>query len=1039
LRISQVCIDRPVLATVMSLIIALVGIISVTRLQNRELPAIDPPVITVVTVFPGAAPEVVETSVTNVLEDQLNGLSGVKHVTSISREQVSQISVEFDLDRDLEAAANDVRDRVARVRNKLPDEIDEPVVAKRDSDSNAVMWISLSGDPYTQVQLTQLAEAQIIDRLTKLPGVASVFIGGERRYSMRIWIDNHRLSAQDLTISEVAAALQRENVDIPSGRLESGDTEFTIRSLGELQTAEGYRDLIVANRGAAPVQLKDVARVEVGPEDIRKLVRFNGRPAIGLGVVKQSTANTLDVAEAIKAEMPLLEAEMPPGAIIQIAFDSSRFIRQSITDVTYTILEAALLVVLVIYIFLRSFRATIIPAVAIPVSILGAMATLYGLGFTINTLTLMGITLAIGLVVDDAIVVLENVTRWVEEGTEPVEAAKRGMAEISFAVVAATVAAVAVFLPLTFLTDSTGRLFREFAVTVAAALAVSGFVAITLSPALCALVLRPNDERGVKAKLARMIAGLQSGYQRLLQPVLRLPVLFVGLGALWLIFGVFLYGTLDQELIPGSDRSAFFVFTQGPEGATVEYMDRYQRMAEKIVLEQPEVDRALSVVALGIGTPGIVNKGILIGMLKDVDERERSQEQLVTDLRPQLEEIPGITAFAAGATMLSGFSSSPVALAIQGEDLFEISRYSEEIMGRIRDTRGFRNVISNLYLNKPQLEVTIDRNRASDLGVSVRDIATTLQIMLGGLDLSTFKLGGETYNVMAQLESANRDDPRDIEYLSLRGRKGLVPMASVIRARETIAPREIPHNERRRSALISTDLIAGEIAQGEAMERAWEIAHDVLPSEGFQVTFVGDAEKFLESGNALTFAYLLAILVVYLVLAAQFESFVHPLTILVAVAFSFTGALVALKLMDWLVKPTTLNLYSKIGLVMLIGLVTKNSILIVEFANQLRARGRGVYDAVAEASRARFRPILMTALATMVGILPIALGRGAGGDSRAPLGIAVVGGMFFSTVLTFFIVPATYLIVERTRERMRQRRAQRERGPEPVAAVAGGK
>jgi multidrug efflux pump len=1034
LRISQVCIDRPVLATVMSLVIALAGAISATRLQNRELPAIDPPMISVTTVFPGAAPEVVETSVTDVLEDQLNGLSGVKHVTSISREQLSKIDIEFDLDRDLEAAANDVRDRVARVRNKLPEEVDEPVVAKRDSDANAVMWISLSGARYDQIQLTRIAESLIIDRITKLPGVASMYIGGERRYSMRIWLDNHRLSGHNLTIAEVAAALRRENVDIPSGRLESADTEFTVRSLGELTTAEGYQNLIVANVGSRPVRLRDIARVEVGPEDVRKLVRFNGVPGIGLAVVKQSTANTLDVAEAVKAEVASLASDLPAGAELKIAFDSSHFIRQSITDVTRTIFQAALLVVFVIYVFLRSFRATLIPAVAIPVSILGAMACLYFLGFTINTLTLMGITLAIGLVVDDAIVVLENITRWVEQGAPPLEAAKRGMAEISFAVVAATVSAVAVFLPLTFLTDTTGRLFREFAITVAAALAVSGFVAVTLSPALCALVMRPHREGGLKAALARMVEKLQWAFGAAMRPVLDRPGLFVGIGLAWLALGVVLYPLVDQELIPRSDRGVIFAYTQGPEGATIDYMDRYQRQAETMIGELPEVDRLLSVVALGIGAPPLVNKGILIGMLKDADERERGQDEIVADIRPELATIPGITALPAGATMLTGFSSSPVAFAIQGEDLTELARLADEIMRRLREHGGFGNIMPNLFLNKPQLEVAIDRNRASDLGISVRDIATTLQIMLGGLDLSTFKLEGETYKVMAQLERSGRDDPRDLLLLAVRGNAGLIPLASLIEARETIAPREIPHTDRQRSVLISTDLVPG-MPQATAMQAAWDIAHDVLPEEGYRMEFKGDAEKFLESGNALSFAYVLAVVVVFLVLAAQFESFIHPFTILVAVAFSFTGALVALLFCDRFIHPTSLNLFSKIGMVMLIGLVTKNSILIVEFANQLRGRGLAVHEAVHQAARARFRPILMTALATMVGILPIALGTGAGGDSRAPLGIAVVGGMFFSTALTIFIVPATYLIIERARERLDRRRLAVASAP----AVAGGR
>jgi len=1041
LRISQACIDRPVLATVMSLVILLFGLISLTRLQNRELPEIDPPVVSVTTVFPGAAAEVVETSVTDPLEDQVIGIEGVKHVTSISREQVSLINIEFELSRDLEAAANDVRDRVARARNSLPDEVEDPIVAKNDSDARPVIWMALSGENYDQVELTSIADQQIVDRLSKLQGVATVIIAGERRYSMRVWIDNRRLASQNLTIADVADALKRENVDIPSGRLESRNTEFTVRSLGELRTAAEFEQLIVANIDGEAVRLRDIADVEVGPEDVRKLVRFNGVPGVGLGVVKQSKANTLDVADAVRRELDQLSAELPPGVQIQVAFDSSKFIRQSIFDVSRTVFEAALLVVLVIYVFLRSFRATLIPSVAIPVSILGSFAFLYALGFTINTLTLMGITLAIGLVVDDAIVVLENITRWVESGTSPVEAARKGMQEISFAVVAATVSAVAVFLPLTFLTDETGRLFREFAVTVASALAVSGFVAVTLSPALCALVIRRQPaERGFKGVLARFFDRVSDGYARLLRPVLRHPGLAVGVGVVWLVLGVALLQVIPDELVPRSDRGVLFAWTQAPEGSTMEYMDRYQTQAEEVMRAQKEVPNVFSVIALGIGTPGLVNQGLVIGSMVDRDQRERSGEDMVNDLRAPLGQIAGIKAYPSSPSMLTGFLSSPVSFVIEGPDLFELKALSEEFERRIEEHGDFRFVQTNLYLNKPQLEVSIDRDRASDLNLSVRDIATTLQILLGGLDLSTFKSGGETYNVMVQLSGRERDDPRDLLELYVRGsERELIPLASVIKTRETISPREIPHYDRRRSVTISADLEG--MTQGEGIEAAAAIAKEVLPEEGYNMRFTGEAEKFLESGSALIFAYALAILVVYLVLAAQFESFIDPITILVAVAFSFTGALVALGGVHLLTQADltevsgTLNLFSKIGLVMLVGLVTKNSILIVEFANQLRERGRDALDAVYEASRTRFRPILMTALATMVGILPIALGRGAGGDARAPLGIAVVGGMFFSTLLTFFIVPATYVVISRLRERVRPSRDESaSAAPAPAAA-----
>ena len=612
MRISQACIDRPVLATVMSLIIALFGLISMTRLANRELPDVDPPIVSITTVFPGAAPQVVETSVTDVLEDQVNGIAGVKHVTSQSREQVSSITLEFDLDVDLDQAANDTRDRVARARSRLPEEVEEPIVAKRDSDAWPIIWLSLSGERQDRIELTTIAETRVQDRLAKLPGVANVRIGGERRFAMRLWIDNRVLGSYGLTIADVDAALRRENVDIPSGRVESRDTEFTVRSLGELRTVADFENMILGNFAGELVRVRDIARVEVGAESVRKIVRVNGVPSLGLGVVKQSKANTLDVAEVVHAEVAEINRELPPGVSLNIGFDSAKFIKRSIEDVTRTIFEAVILVVLVIYVFLRSVRATLVPAVAIPVSVLGSFAFLYFAGFTINTLTLMGITLAIGLVVDDAIVVLENITRWVESGTPPMEAARRGMQEISFAVVSATVSAVAVFLPLTFLTDTTGRLFREFAVTIAAALAVSGFVAVTLSPALCARVVRRRvEEHGVKLVLANFFERLASRYATLLQAVMRRPVAYVALGGAWLALGLFiaLSGAIEEELMPRSDRGYATVRTLAPEGSTIDYTDRYQRQAEKIAMEMPEVQRVFSVVAMGWSGPGVVNQG----------------------------------------------------------------------------------------------------------------------------------------------------------------------------------------------------------------------------------------------------------------------------------------------------------------------------------------------------------------------------------------------------------------------------------------------
>ena len=1014
MKISRVCIDRPVLATVFSLIILLLGGIAMTRLPNREFPDIDPPVVSVTTVLTGAAPEVVETSVTAPLEDQLIGIEGIRHITSLSSEQVSHVTVEFDLSRDVDIAANDVRDRVARARDLLPEEVEEPIVAKQDADAFPIIWIALYGAGNDQIELSTLAETQIKDRLAKLPGVSDVLIAGEQRYSMRVWIDNGRLTAQRLTVADVANALQRENVDIPSGRIEGVDNELTVRTLGELTRPEEYGEIIIAMVDGAPVRLRDVAEVAIGPEDERKIVRFNREPAVALGIVKQSKANTLDVAEAVKAELASIQPTLPAGVLLDKAFDSSIFIERSLADVRQTIVESILLVVAVIWLFLRTFRATIVPTVAIPVSIVGTFWVLDLLGYSINTLTLMGLTLAIGLVVDDAIIVLENITRWVEDGHPPLEAARKGMDQIGFAVIAATISALAVFLPLAFLGDKTGRLFREFGVAVATSVGISGFVALTLSPALCARILRaPGEERGIKKLLGRGFDAIESFYGRTLRPAIAHRGLMILVGAGWLALGFVMLGWMDREFIPTSDRGTIMTFSRAPEGSTIDYTDRYQRMAEDIVLDTPEVEKTFSVVALGRGAPGQVTDGAMFTTLHPWENRERSQQAVVDELRGRMWNIPGMTSFPINPPALSQGEGHPISLVLQGPDATELAHYAQEVVHRGQAIPGVVNLQSDLIINKPQLEVTIDRDRASDLGVSVREIATTLQTLLGGDDVSRFKLGGETYDVIVRLSRDQRSQPHDLYRLYVHGRDGqLVPLASVVRARESVTPRGVPHFDRLRSATVTASLAQG-APLGGALEQMRDIAEEILPDDqGYRVTFSGESEDYFSSGNALVFAYALAVVIVFLTLAGQFDSFFHPITIMIAVALSFTGALVALEMTG-----RSLNLFSQIGLVMLVGLVTKNSILIVEFANQLRAEGKDLVAATIEASQKRFRPILMTAVSTIVGILPIALGLGAGGESRAPLGIAVVGGMFFSTLLTFYVVPAAYVALDRLRRR----------------------
>lgn len=1021
MKLWNVCIDRPVLSTVLSLVVMLVGVVSFTRLQNREYPDVDPPLVSVTTVLPGAAPEVIETSVTQPLEDQLVGIAGVRHITSVSSEEVSRITVEFELSEDVDLAANDVRDRVARARRFLNSDVEEPIVSKQDADAQPVMWFALSGDEHDQIYISTVAESQIRDRLSKLPGVSQVLLGGERRMAMRVWIDNVKLTGHLLTVSDVAAALRRENVDIPSGRVEGDQTEFSVRTLGELKTPEEYGALIVAEVNEGLIRLRDVARVEIGPETVRKLVHFNQRPAVGLGVVKQSNANTLDVARALKAEADAIRPTLPPGLDLDIAFDSSIYVERALADVRQTILEAVVLVVVIIFLFLGSLRATVIPATAIPVSIIGAFSVLYFLDFSVNTLTMMGLTLAIGLVVDDAIVALENITRWIEGGTEPMRAAHKGMDQIAFAVIASTISILAVFLPLAFLTDKTGRLFREFGITVAAAVAISGFVALTLSPMLCGRVLkRSRDKGGFKKAFGQGVERLAGAYEGVLRGALRRRSLVLVAGIAWVALGAWALDAISREFIPTADRSAVVTIMQAPEGSTIDYTAKYMNQAEDILFETPEVLRSFAVVAPGLSGPGRVSEAAMFTSLVPWEERDRVQHEVVDDLRDRMSEIPGLLAFPINISAFGGsMSSSAISLVVQGPDVNQLSRYADEMVDRMSAIPGLVNVRADLEVNKPQLDIEIDRNRASDLGVSVRDIATTLQILVGGLELSEFKLGGETYDVIGRLEAGSRSSPRDLYQLNIRSESGeMISLASVARVRETVTPRGVPHFDRQRSATITASLLDG-YGLGSALEQVRAVADEILPrGQGYQAVFSGESEDFYESGNALFFAYFLAVVIVYLTLAAQFESFLDPITILVAVALSFTGALVALMAVG-----ETLNLFSQIGLVMLVGIVTKNSILIVEFANQLQESGRDLLEATIEAARTRFRPILMTATSTIVGILPIALGFGAGGETRASLGVAVAGGMLFSTLLTFFVVPAVHLSLARSRRKETTTRA----------------
>ncbi|GJM44106.1 MAG: acriflavin resistance protein [Gemmatimonadota bacterium] len=1009
--LSEISIRRPVLATVMSLTIVLFGVISFGRLPVREYPDIDPPIVSLTTFYRGASASVVETEITDVLEEQLATIEGVKTIQSSSQEQGSVITIEFELKRDVDEAANDVRDRVSRIRGSLPAEADDPVIAKVDTNAQPIFWIAFSSDRHTELELSEVADLVLKEKLQRLPGVGNVFIGAERRYAMRVWLDPQRTAAYGLTTQDVERAIQLANAEIPGGRVEGAGREFAVRTRGELQTADEFGAIVVSESAGGLVRLRDIARVQVGPEDERTIARYNGVPAIGMGIVKQNKASTVDVAREVRELIPRMQAELDEGMKLQVAYDSSAFIEDSIEEVTRTIFLATALVILVVLAFLKSFRATIVPAVAIPISLVGTFAVIYFMGFTINILTLLALVLSVGLVVDDAIVMLENVFRHLEMGKSRRQAALDGANEIGFAIVATTVALVAVFVPVAFLTGNVGRLFSEFATSLAVAVVISTFVALSLSPMLCSRILRRTPVVANPGWPTRsfdaFFRGLSRIYGASLAVAMRYPAAVIGGAVVFTALSVFLFSRLPRELVPIEDRSVSFGIVLAPEGSTLGYTDKYMRQLEEKLMVLPERQGLFTATGLGFNGPGRVTNGFVFLLLKDRDERTRSQQEIVQELFFQTFSIPGVLAFMVNPPSLGGqFSSSPVEYVLQADTYDELGVAVGTMMAKAGELGYFVNMDSDLRLNKPQLDITIDRERAAQLGVSVTDVGSTLESLLGGRVVSEFKRGSKQYDVIVQVSPEQRSTPQVIEEVYVRGDGGLVQLASVVNVRETVSPKELNHYNRVRSATVTANLAPG-VALGQALDDLDRIlAEDLSPS--IRRDLSGQSREFRDSSSKLYFLFVLAVVFIYLVLAAQFESFIHPLTILLSVPLAVFGALAAL-----FVFQQTLNIYSQIGLIMLIGLVTKNSILIVEFANQLRRQGRSAREAVTESSLIRLRPILMTSFATIFGVLPIALGIGAGGEARSPLGIAVVGGMFFSTFLTLLLVPVVYLLLAR--------------------------
>ena len=1000
--IHEICIRRPVLATVISLLLVLVGWVSFERLSVREYPDIDEPVISVSTSYPGANADIVETQVTQILEDSIAGIDGIDVLTSRSRAESSRITARFNLRADPDSAASDVRDRVSRVRGRLPDEIEEPVVAKVEADAQPIMYLAFTSDVMSALEMTDYANRFVIDQFRNVPGVADVQVYGERRYSMRIWVDPARLAAYALTVQDVEDALRRQNVEIPAGRIESIDREFTILSQTALTTPEEFGAVIVKESGGGLVRLADVAKVELGPRDERRETRFNGKPAVSLGVIKQATANPLDVSTGIRDRLPSVQSTLPAGLSLDVGYDSSIFIRESIRSVFKTIFEAVALVALVVIVFLRSARASAIPLVTIPVSLIATFTIMWLGGFSINTLTLLAMVLAIGLVVDDAIVVLENAHRHIESGMRPIKAALVGTREIAFAIVAMTITLAAVYAPVAFNSGRTGRLFTEFAVTLAGAVIISGFVALTLTPMMCSRLLRPSRSHG--GVFARAFGGFVRLYLRSLEFALDRRYVVAGLLVLVLLGGWQAFRALNSELAPVEDRGVLVEIARAPDGATIAYTARNVERFAAIAADIPEVESTFSVA----GAPDVTD-GMAFSRLVHWDKRKRTQQQLAQILGLRLKEIAGIRAFINNPPPFGlRTRGQPVQLVIGSSRPYtEIADEVEAFMARARELPSVVNLDSDLQLAKPQLDIRIDRDKAASMGIAIDSIGRTLETLLGGRQVTRFNMNGEQYDVVVQVPPEKRRTPEDASLLFLRGAGGeMVQLTNLVSLGESVAPKELNRFNQLRSATVSANLAPG-YTLGQALGSLEALAADVLPSD-YRLAFDGQSREFKAAGGGLFVIFLLALAFIFLVLSAQFESFVDPLIIMVTVPFSMLGAFLAL-----LQFGGTLNIYSQIGLVTLIGLITKHGILIVEFANRRRAEGLDARQAVLEAAGLRLRPILMTTFAMVLGALPLAMAEGAGAESRHQIGWVVTGGMSLGTLFTLYAVPVVYTLMAR--------------------------
>lgn len=1014
MMLSDISIKRPVFASVISILLIAFGLVAFERLTLREYPNIDPPVVSIRTNYPGAAATIVETRITKVIEDRISGVEGIRYIESSSENGASNIVVQFDTGHDMDAAANDIRDRVARALGNLPDEADPPEVQKVSSDEDVILWFNFAGEDMTMPELSDYAQRYLVDRFSVIDGVARVRIGGEQRYAMRVWLDRRELAARNLTVDDVESALRAENIELPAGSIESLERQFTVRMARGYRTVDQFAQLVV-QRGddGHLIRLGDIAKVEKGTEEDRNLFRGNGVTQVGIGIVKQSTANTIDVARGAKAERDRINAILPKGMSIEDSYDSSVFVERAIHEVYITLGIAMILVVLVIYLFLGSVRAMLVPAVAVPVSIIATFIVLAVMGFSVNMLTLLALVLAIGLVVDDAIVVLENIVRHIEEkGKPPLLAAIDGTREVGFAVIATTLVLVAIFVPIVFLKGDIGRLFSEFAITMAAAVGFSALIALTLSPMLASKILVKNDNKNsFVTRIDEKMMQLRLRYQAAIRACLRKSKMIIVIFAVLLLGAFFLAQKIPSEYAPREDRGTFFIMVNGPEGASYAYMEEYMTEIESRVMkyvDSGEITRLMVRAPRGFGAVESFNSGMIIAVMNDWSLR-RSSFVVMDEIRQKLADLPGVT---ASPVMRQGFGSQaqkPVQFVLGGGTYEELAQWRDILLEKLdKDNPGLLAIDWDYKETKPQVEVNIDTNRAADLGVSVNNIGRTLEAMLGSRRATTYIDDGEEYDVILQGVRDEQRTTTSLQNMYVRSERSgeLIPLSNLVTLKEVADASRLNRYNRMRSLTIEASL-AENLSLGDALNHLNGLVREHLPPTAV-VDYKGLSRDFQTAGGSVMFIFLLGILITFLVLAAQFESYVHPFVIMLTVPLAILGGMLGLYLTG-----STFNLYSQIGLIMLIGLAAKNGILIVEFANQLRDRGVEFTEALLEASSARLRPILMTSLTAVAGAIPLVVSSGAGSETRFVIGVVVISGVLVATFLTLFFVPVAYSLLAR--------------------------